>query len=227
MPSRYKIWKIHFHRCILTMLVCSDIKLGFSSPRHTVIHLSVVARPWIRSYCKVWIKMVNVWISSDSQAKKQNAKQLCFKPLLYKENSATPLHGVNDKFLPKLYCILLYLRAVIVDLRQELTLVIVNGGMKTMTTLHCHQSVYLYQHPPTPPLCDDRIPAVMHLCVWRTSRPAGLSQTQSHSTLITLRAVSTLRFNNTPCQLTPHCAKLSCWNSLWWRPQNAGDGDGI
>lgn len=51
-------------------------------------------------------------------------------------------------------------------------------------------------------------------CVWRTSRPAGLSQTQSHSTLITLRAVSALCFNNTPCQLTPHCAKLSRWNSL-------------
>lgn len=65
------------------------------------------------------------------------------------------------------------------------------------------------------------------VCVWRTSRPAGLSQTQSHSTLITLRAVSTLRFNNTPCQLTPHCAKLSRWNSLWWRPKNSCDGDGI
>lgn len=52
------------------------------------------------------------------------------------------------------------------------------------------------------------------VCVWRTSRPAGLSQTQSHSTLITLRAVSALCFNNTPCQLTPHCAKLSRWNSL-------------
>ncbi len=73
--------------------------------------------------------------------------------------------------------------------------------------------------------------------VWRTSWPAELSQAQSQPdthththththTLITLRAVSTLCFNNTRCQLTERSAKLSCWNSLWCRGQATRDGNG-
>lgn len=48
------------------------------------------------------------------------------------------------------------------------------------------------------------------------------SHTHTHThTLITLRAVSTLRFNNTRCQLAERTAKLSRWNSLWCRGQAA------
>lgn len=105
-------------------------------------------------------------------------------------------------------------------------MVMVNGRMKTMTVLHSgswcvytpHSSLLIPLSPRWPhPHCN------VPVCVWRTSRPAGLSQTQSHSTLITLRAVSTLHFNNTPCQLHPTLRKIVSLEffmveakELWW-----------
>ncbi len=53
----------------------------------------------------------------------------------------------------------------------------------------------------------------------------SLSHTHTHTLLITLRAVSTLCFNNTRCQLTERSAKLSRWNSLWCRGQATRDGN--
>lgn len=70
------------------------------------------------------------------------------------------------------------------------------------------------------------------VCLWECEGHHGqwgyhrhnlsLTHTRTHThTLITLRAVSTLRFNNTRCQLAERTAKLSRWNSLWCRGQAA------
>lgn len=64
-------------------------------------------------------------------------------------------------------------------------------------------------------------------CGQRSYHRHNLSLTRTHTqTLITLRAVSTLCFNNTRCQLTERSAKLSRWNSLWCRGQATQDGNG-